>query len=74
MDYTLSASYYKKQKWSVIWPETSTITVPPKDSVDVKINLSLPEGIQTGVYQGFLSFEGEQHTVNARFHLWSKHQ
>ncbi|MEJ2259105.1 MAG: S8 family serine peptidase, partial [Nitrosopumilaceae archaeon] len=65
MDYTLSASYYKKQNWSVIWPETSTITIPPKDSVDVKINLSLPEEIQTGVYQGFLSFEGEQHTVNA---------
>jgi hypothetical protein len=65
MDYTLSASYYKKQNWSLIWPETSTITVPPKDSVDVKINLSLPEEIQTGVYQGFLSFEGQQHTVNA---------
>ncbi len=65
MDYTLSASYYKKQNWSVIWPESSTITVLPKDSVDVKINLSLPEEIQTGVYQGFLTFEGDQHTVNA---------
>ncbi|MFB5608565.1 MAG: peptidase S8, partial [Candidatus Nitrosomaritimum yanchengensis] len=65
MDYTLSTSYYKKQNWSVIWPEASIITVPPKDSVDVKINLSLPEEIQTGVYQGFLTFEGDQHTVNA---------
>ncbi|MFB5603455.1 MAG: S8 family serine peptidase [Candidatus Nitrosomaritimum aestuariumsis] len=65
MDYTLSASYYQKQDWQIIWPEESTITVPPNDSVDVKINLSLPDEIQTGVYQGFLIFEGEKHTVNS---------
>jgi hypothetical protein len=65
MDYTLSASYYQKQNWSVIWPESSTITVPPQDTVDVKVNLVLPTDIQTGVYQGFLTFEGDKHTVNA---------
>ncbi|MDH3618906.1 MAG: S8 family serine peptidase [Nitrosopumilus sp.] len=65
MDYTLSASYYQKQNWSLIWPESSTITVPPKDTVTVKVNLVLPSEIQTGVYQGFLKFEGDKHTVNA---------
>ncbi|HUU48094.1 MAG TPA: S8 family serine peptidase [Nitrosopumilaceae archaeon] len=65
MDYTLSASYYQKQNWSVIWPETSTITVAPQDTVDVNINLVLPTDIQPGVYQGFLTFEGDKHTVNA---------
>ena len=65
MEYTLSTSYYKKQNWSVIWPESSTITVPPKNTVDVKINLVLPTDIQTGVYQGFLAFESDKHTVNA---------
>jgi hypothetical protein len=65
MDYTLSASYYQKQNWSLIWPESSTITVPPKDTVTVKVNLVIPSEIQTGVYQGFLKFEGDKHTVNA---------
>ncbi len=65
MDYTLSASYYQKQNWSVMWPESSTITVPPQDTANVKINLVLPTDIQTGTYQGFLTFEGDKHTVNA---------
>jgi hypothetical protein len=65
MDYTLSASYYQKQNWSVMWPESSTITVPPQDTANVKVNLVLPNDIQTGVYQGFLTFEGDKHTVNA---------
>ena len=65
MDYTLSASYYQKQNWPVMWPESSTITVSPQDSIDVKVNLVLPTDIQPGVYQGFLTFEGDKHTVNA---------
>ncbi len=65
MNYTLSASYYQKQNWSLIWPESSEITVPPNSSSDVQVNLVLPNDIQTGIYQGFLSFQGERHTVNA---------
>ena len=65
MEYTLSASYYQKQKWSVIWAESSSITVPSYDTAKVKVNLVLPSDIQTGVYQGFLTFEGDKHTVNA---------
>jgi hypothetical protein len=65
MDYTLSASYYQKQNWSVIWPETSTISVAPNNTVDVNISLVLPTDIHPGVYQGFLTFEGAKHTVNA---------
>jgi len=65
MDYTLSASYYKKQNWSILWPETSSITIPAKNTSQVKINLVLPNDIQNGIYQGFLTFEGENQTVNA---------
>ena len=49
----------------MIWPESSTITVPPNNTSKVKVNLVLPTEIQTGVYQGFLTFESSQHTVNA---------
>ncbi|MCH8915839.1 MAG: S8 family serine peptidase [Thaumarchaeota archaeon] len=65
MDYTLSASFYQKEKWSVIWLESQTITVPPKDVATVDVTLVAPTDLQTGVYQGFLTFEGEKHTVNA---------
>ncbi len=65
MDYTLSASYYQKQKWSVIWPESQTVTVPPKEVATIDVTLIAPTDLQTGVYQGFLTFEGEKHLVNA---------
>ncbi|MFQ5782905.1 MAG: S8 family serine peptidase [Nitrosopumilus sp.] len=65
MDYTLSASYYQKEKWSMLWPESNTVTIPPKDSATVDVTLVTPDDLQTGVYQGFLTFEGEKHSVNA---------
>jgi len=65
MDYTLSASYYQKEKWSVLWPESQTVTVPPKDVATVDVTLVAPTDLQTGVYQGFMTFEGEKHLVNA---------
>jgi len=65
MDYTLSVSYYQKEKWSVIWPESQIITVPPKNVATVDMTLVAPINLQTGVYQGFLTFEGEKHLVNA---------
>ena len=65
MDYTLSASYYQKEKWPVLWPESQTITIQPKDVATVGVTLVVPTDFQTGVYQGFLTFEGERHLVNA---------
>ncbi|MDH3766027.1 MAG: peptidase S8, partial [Nitrosopumilus sp.] len=65
MDYTLSASYYEKEKWSALWPESEIISVPPKNIATVDVTLVAPNNLQTGVYQGFLSFESDKHTVNA---------
>src|SRR3989344_5568949 len=65
MEYTLSESYYQKDKWSVIWPETETITVPANNITKVDISLVVPNDLQTGNYQGFITFEGKIHTVNA---------
>jgi len=65
MDYTISASYYEKEKWSMFWSETETITVSPKSSSTVDVTLVTPNDLQTGVYQGFLTFESDKHTVNA---------
>ena len=65
MDYTLSASYYEKNKWSLIWPDSKIINVLPKNSTTVDITLIVPNDFQTGVYQGFLNFESHKHSVNA---------
>ena len=64
MNYTLSASYYKKDKWNPIWLDNERIQVPPKDSAKITATLVVPFDYTSGVYQGFLTFEGEKHNVN----------
>lgn len=65
MDYTISASHYEKEKWPLLWPEQEKISVPPNKSSTVDITLVTPNDFQTGVYQGFLTFESDKHVVNA---------
>ncbi len=65
MDYTLSTSYYKNDKWSVLWPDSKVIDVSPNSSTTVDVTLIVPENYQIGVYQGFLNFESSEHSVNA---------
>ena len=64
MEYTLSASYYQKEKWPVLWPDSKIIDVPSKNSVTVNVTLVIPDDFQTGVYQGFLNFKSDDHSVN----------
>mgnify|MGYP002629236308 FL=1 len=65
MDYTISASYYEKEKWPLLWTEHETISIPPENSSTVDVTLVTPADFQTGAYQGFLTFESEKHVVNA---------
>ena len=65
MDYTLSASYYNKGKWDVVWINDDEVIVPPNSSLEITSTIIVPTTYQSGVYQGFLTFEGKQHTVNA---------
>lgn len=65
MDYTLSTSYYQKNTWPLLLPESETISVLPNDVTSVNVVLETPDDLETGVYQGFLSFESDHHSVNA---------
>jgi len=65
MEYTLSASYYKNDKWPLLWPDSKIIDVPSKNSAIVDVTLIIPDDFQTGVYQGFLNFKSNDHSVNA---------
>ncbi|MDC0883506.1 S8 family serine peptidase [Nitrosopumilus sp.] len=73
MDYTISASYYEKDNWSLISPDSKIIDVPPKNSTTVDVSLTVPDHLQTGVYQGFLTFESDEHSVNAPVSFVVKH-
>lgn len=65
MDYVLSASHYQKQKWQSVWPDAETVTVPAKGSAKVNMTLIVPPNSQTGVYQGFVTFESHNHVARA---------
>ena len=64
MDYTLSTSYFQNVAWDDITVDKE-VTIPPNNSTVVSATLSVPYDKQTGVYQGFLSFEGKYHKINA---------
>ena len=64
MDYTLSASYFGNKLWDDVSVNTQKISIPPKNSSKVSAVLSVPPDMQTGVYQGFMNFEGEHHEIN----------
>lgn len=63
MNYELAISYYKKDYWNSIWTDTS-IKVNPNNSINLTATIVVPEDHQPGIYQGFLTFEGDKHTVN----------
>ena len=64
MDYTITASYYKKENWKNIWINYNDIEVAPHSSAQVVATLVAPLDSQPGVYQGFLSFKNDLHEVN----------
>jgi len=65
MNYALSTSYYQNVLWDDVTVNNSEVTILPNDSTDVHVTLSVPTDKQTGVYPGFLNFEGKYHSINA---------
>ena len=64
MPYTLSTSYYQNVLWDDVIVDKE-ITITPNNSTDISATLSVPSDRQTGVYQGFLNFEGKYHKINS---------
>tara|TARA_Y100000996_G_scaffold409977_1_gene391526 strand:- start:16 stop:4257 length:4242 start_codon:yes stop_codon:yes gene_type:complete len=63
-DYTLSASYFEKDVWENIILDTQSVTIPPKQTIDVNVKLVTNKDQKTGIYDGFIKFSGEHHTLN----------
>ena len=64
MDYALSVSYYQNVLWDDITVDKE-ITIPPNSSSMIDVTLTVPPDSHTGVYQGFLNFEGKYHKINS---------
>jgi len=64
MDYAISISYYQNVLWDEITVDKE-ITIPPNNSSNVRVTLSVPPDSHTGVYQGFLNFKGKHHEINS---------
>ena len=64
MDYTLTASYFTKNNWNDITVEKQLVTIPPKQTAEVNAEILSYDNQKTGIYDGFIKFEGEHHTVN----------
>ncbi|MFB5631657.1 MAG: S8 family serine peptidase, partial [Nitrosopumilaceae archaeon] len=64
MDFTLTTNFYKKDNWDLIWLDNKRIQIPPKNSSEITATLVVPTNFQSGVYQGFLTFESDKHTSN----------
>jgi hypothetical protein len=64
MEDTLSTSYYQNVLWDDVIVDEE-VTIPSNSSTKVSATLSVPLDKQTGVYQGFLTFEGKYHKINS---------
>ncbi len=64
IDYTITASYYKKTQWSDIWINSNNVDVKPHSKITISATLVVPSDKKPGIYQGFISFNDTSHTVN----------
>ncbi|HSD04810.1 MAG TPA: S8 family serine peptidase [Nitrosopumilaceae archaeon] len=65
MDYTVTTSFYKKENWDAVWVNYKQIQIPPNSSTELVATLVAPLDSKPGVYQGFMTFKGDSHEVNA---------
>jgi len=65
LNYNLTASYFGKANWQEIRVDSKNVEVRPHGSATVTATLVVPNDQNPGVYQGFITFKGKLHTVNA---------
>lgn len=65
MNYSLTASHYKKEVWSDVWLDSGLVEVKPHSTAKVHATVTIPDDARPGIYQGFVTFVGQNHTANA---------
>ena len=64
MDYSLTANYFGKADWKNLSVEENHISIPPLSNVEIESIITTSPEQETGIYDGFLMFEGEHHKLN----------
>ena len=74
MDYTLTASYFEKELWNDLSVEQDSVSIPPLSNVRINSTIITDSDQKTGIYDGFILFEGEHHNLNVPVTYTVKHQ
>jgi len=74
MDYTLTASYFEKESWDDLSVEHDSVSIPPLSNVRINSTIITGSDQKTGIYDGFILFEGEHHNLNVPVTYTVKHQ
>ena len=64
MNYSLTASYFAKDSWDELSVTENKISVPPLSNTEINSTIKTSTDQETGIYDGFLMFEGEHHKLN----------
>ncbi|SVB73801.1 uncharacterized protein METZ01_LOCUS226655, partial [marine metagenome] len=64
MNYSLTASYFGKDSWNDLSLEQNEISIPPLSNTKINSTITTNPEQKTGIYDGFLRFEGEHHELN----------
>ena len=64
MNYSLSASFFAKESWDNLSLDQNKISIPPLASAEIKSSITTSAEQETGIYDGFLMFEGDHHKVS----------
>ena len=63
INYTITAQYYRHERWNDIWLEDGMLEIPAKGSASLRAILTVPHQSQTGAYQGALKFQDDERAV-----------
>ena len=63
-NFTVSASYYGKIPWDGIWLNSKNIQIKPYGEAKISATLIVSQDETPGMYQAFIHFQGESHSVN----------
>ena len=73
MNYSLTANYFGKDSWDALSVEKNNVSIPPLSSVEINSTIKTTADQQTGIYDGFLLFDGEFHKLNVPISYVIKH-
>jgi hypothetical protein len=64
MNYTLTASFYKKNTWNMVNIDKKELEVDPNGQLTFSARAIVPEDALPGIYQGFITVKSKSQTTN----------